>query len=369
MIEFQSNVLPKLQPLFAIQDPPQTLLLLLDQIELFVSKTSATGFREGVTPLLYSALESEHAMVQERALTTVPRLCEILEYSHVKEVLFPKIAALFTRTKVLSVKCNTLICFHSMINVLDKYTLTEKLVPLLSRIKTKEPSVMIATLAVYEAMSKKVDRETLGSALIPQLWTMSMGPLLNADQFARFMKAVKEMSARVETEHLQHLKEVKRMQEHTDSYVSGQQAGGLGGGVTGIDGQTGEIDFATLVGSAHAIGREIAKDKPQGADPFGFEDFDTVSRKLEWLFWTVVDPLNLPAWQQFCISDARNNARSHARTHRNWRQHFQRRIFTHAVHLAQRHCDWSCNIISPKSVHLLLWRQDGTAQRLSLIHI
>ncbi len=276
MIEFQSNVLPKLQPLFQVQDPPQTLLLLLDQIELFVTKTSPTVFREGVTPLLYSALESEHAMVQERGLKTVPRLCEILEYSHVKEVLFPKIAALFTRTKVLSVKCNTLICFHSMISVLDKYTLTDKLVPLLSRIKTKEPSVMIATLAVYEAMAKKVDRETLGSAIIPQLWTMSMGPLLNADQFARFMRAVKEMGTRVETEHLAHLREVKRMQEHTESYTASQQAGGgggLGGGVTGI-GARGEIDFESLVSSAHSIGREVPKDKPQGADPFGFDDFD-----------------------------------------------------------------------------------------------
>ncbi|KDN46614.1 kinase-like protein [Tilletiaria anomala UBC 951] len=277
MIEFSNSILPKLQPLFQIQDPPQNLLLLLEQIELFVTKTSPSVFREGVTPLLYSSLESEHATVQERALKVVPRLCEILEYSHVKEVLFPKIAALFTRTKVLSVKCNTLICFHSMIAVLDKYTLTEKLVPLLSRIKTKEPSVMIATLAVYEVMSKKVDRETLGSAIIPQLWTMSMGPLLNADQFVRFMKAVKEMGTRVESEHLQHLKEVKRMQEHTDSYVSGQQAGGLGRGVTNIDSSKGEIDFATLIGSAHSIGKEIVKDKPQGADPFGLDEFDTLT--------------------------------------------------------------------------------------------
>lgn len=108
-IEFTSNVLPKLKPLFSLQDPPQnqckklflrftyqlkskSAVILLEQIELFVSKTSPTVFREQVTPLLYSSLESEQAMVQERALQTVPRLCEVLEYSHVKEVLFPKIA-------------------------------------------------------------------------------------------------------------------------------------------------------------------------------------------------------------------------------------------------------------------------------------
>lgn len=46
-----------------------------------------------------------------------------------------------------------------MIKTLDKFTLTEKLVPLLSKIKTKEPSVMIATLAVHEAMGSKVEVE------------------------------------------------------------------------------------------------------------------------------------------------------------------------------------------------------------------
>lgn len=199
-IEFTSNVLPKLKPLFNVQDPPQNQMILLEQVELFVAKTSAPVFREQVTPLLYSALEAEQVFVQERALQTVPRLCEVLEYSHVKEVLFPKIATLFTKTKVLSVKCNTLICFHSMISVLDKHTLTERLVPILARIKTREPSVMIATLAVHEAVSKKVDRETLATSIIPQLWTMSMGAQLNADQFQRFMNAVDDMGKRVRTE-------------------------------------------------------------------------------------------------------------------------------------------------------------------------
>lgn len=46
-IEFTSSVLPRLQPLFALQDPPQNQLMLLDQIEVFVAKTSPQVFREG----------------------------------------------------------------------------------------------------------------------------------------------------------------------------------------------------------------------------------------------------------------------------------------------------------------------------------
>ncbi|CBQ71721.1 conserved hypothetical protein [Sporisorium reilianum SRZ2] len=272
-LEFTTSVLPKLTPLFSVQDPPQNMLLLLDQIEtLFVPKVAPTTFREQVTPLLYAALEADNVMVQEKALRTVPRLAEILEYAHVKEVLFPKLASLFAKTKVLSVKVNCLICFHAMVAILDKHTLTDKLVPILARIKTKEPSVMVATLAVHESMATKVDRETLATAIIPQLWVMSMGPLLNAEQFGRFMKAVREMSARVEKEHTAHLRDVKRMQEHTESYTAEGggtgRGGGAGGGVTGI-GAGGEIDFATLVGQTKTGG---GGEKSVVDDPFGLSD-------------------------------------------------------------------------------------------------
>lgn len=110
-------------------------------------------------PLVYYSLESENPVVLEKALRVVPKLCETLDYTTVKQTLFPKITTVFSKTTLLSVKVNTLICFHAMINVLDKFTLTEKLVPLLARIKTKEPSVMIATLAVHEEMGKKCEVE------------------------------------------------------------------------------------------------------------------------------------------------------------------------------------------------------------------
>lgn len=45
-----------------------------------------------VLPLVYNALESEHAAVQERALVTVPGLCETIDYAEVQSVLFPRVA-------------------------------------------------------------------------------------------------------------------------------------------------------------------------------------------------------------------------------------------------------------------------------------
>ncbi len=111
-LEFTNSVLPKLKPLFSVQDPPQNMLLLLDQIEpLFVPKTTPTTFREEVTTLLYAALEAENVMVQEKALRTVPRLAEILEYAHVKEVLFPNSLLFSPRPKFFRSKSTVLSAF------------------------------------------------------------------------------------------------------------------------------------------------------------------------------------------------------------------------------------------------------------------
>ncbi|BGP43594.1 Protein kinase domain-containing protein ppk32 [Rhodotorula kratochvilovae] len=245
--DFRAEVLPALKPLFAIKDPPQAVVALIENMATFHSKCSPTVFREEVMPLIYFALESDNPVVLEKALRAIPSLCESLDYTTVKQTLFPKITTVFSRTTVLSVKVNTLICFHSMIKILDKFTLTEKLVPLLSKIKTKEPSVMIATLAVHEEMGKKCEIEAIATLILPQLWAMSIGPLLNVDHFTRFMTVIKQLSTRVEAEHTRHLAELKRLEESSG-------ASGAGGGMNGpANTGTGAIraaavtDFESLV--------------------------------------------------------------------------------------------------------------------------
>ena len=52
----------------------------------------------------------------------------------------------FSKTRILSVKVATLVTFLSMVKTLDQSSLTQKLVPLLSKIRTKEPAVMVGTV-------------------------------------------------------------------------------------------------------------------------------------------------------------------------------------------------------------------------------
>ena len=60
--------------------------------------------------------------------------------------------------------------------------MTEKLIPLLRNIKTKEPSVTLAALAVYAEMGTKLGHDVIATDIIPALWPMTVGVLLNMDQ-------------------------------------------------------------------------------------------------------------------------------------------------------------------------------------------
>jgi SCY1-like protein 2 len=162
----------------------------------------------------------------------------------------------------------TLDCFTAMVSTLDTTTLTTKLVPLLAKIKTKEPAVMMATLSVHEAMGQKVSLEAIATLVLPQLWAMSMGPLLNADQFARFMRVIQTLGARVEKEHSQHLREVRKMEEQTTTFATN----GAPGDFTA---PAGEVDFETLVkGGGGGGGGGATTSAPATIDPWSMDGWD-----------------------------------------------------------------------------------------------
>ncbi|KAJ3780298.1 hypothetical protein GGU10DRAFT_417412, partial [Lentinula aff. detonsa] len=230
--QFASMVLPSLTPLFAVKEPPANMLTLLDNLPMLQNKTQKV-----VLPLVYNALDSEHAVVQERALKMIPDLCDTIDYAELQGVLFPRLALVFTKTRVLTVKVATLVTFLAMVKTLDQSSLTQKMVPLLSKIRTKEPAM--ATLSVQEAMGSKVDREAVATLVLPQLWSMSMGPLLNVGQFQRFMEVIRKLADRVEKEHHQFLRDSQRLEDRSAIAVDG---------ATVTQSFAGSMDFESLAG-------------------------------------------------------------------------------------------------------------------------
>jgi SCY1-like protein 2 len=169
------------------------------------------------------------------AIKCLPVVLPVLDFSTVKNEVFPPIATTFSRTSSLAIKVRSLEAFSVLCgaplddsdgldddlsgvqtnktktaktSILDKYTIQEKLVPSLKVIKTKEPSVMMAALKVFRQVGLVADTEFLALEVLPVLWSFSLGPLLSLSQFNDFMALIKTLSTRIEQEQSKKLQEL-----------------------------------------------------------------------------------------------------------------------------------------------------------------
>jgi len=155
-----------------------------------------------------------------------------LDFSTIKNKLFPVIATIFSRTNSLAINVSGLQAFITLCGgsndpggdngldglaqqkkatsstALDKYTMQEKMVPLIKGIKTKEPAVMMAALNVLQVVGKVADADVVASEVLSLLWSISLGPLLDLKQFQAFMDLIKRLSSRVEEEQTRKLQDL-----------------------------------------------------------------------------------------------------------------------------------------------------------------
>jgi SCY1-like protein 2 len=139
-------------------------------------------------------------------------------------------------------------------SILDKFTIQEKVVPLLKAIKTKEPAVMMAALNVFRQVGEISDTEFVALEVLPVLWNFSLGPLLNVQQFSSFMDLIKSLSSKIEREQKKKLQALSSTDGPGSSRCSNSATFGeiddINGGVGVADVKS---DFERLVlGSAKA---------------------------------------------------------------------------------------------------------------------
>jgi len=169
----------------------------------------------------------------DASIKCLPVFLPTLDFSTVKNDVFPPIASTFSKTSSLAIKVRSLEAFSVLCggsanesdglddlsgavqsskpaksSILDKYTIQEKLVPSLKAIKTKEPSVMMAAIKVFREVGKIADTEFLALEVLPILWSFSLGPLLNLNQFNEFMALIKFLSGKIEREQARKLQEL-----------------------------------------------------------------------------------------------------------------------------------------------------------------
>lgn len=148
------------------------LMVLLENMEIAAENSSGKEFKDDILPIINYALESPTHSLVDAALRTLSVVLPILDFSTIKNELFPVIATIFAKTSSMGIKIRGLEALRTLcgggaedqnnyqgdgltgvveaprakssgVSILDKYTIQEKVVPLLRGIKTKEPAVMV----------------------------------------------------------------------------------------------------------------------------------------------------------------------------------------------------------------------------------
>lgn len=286
---FTDKVVPRLREIFLVKPTAGAekdtsreagLMVLLENMETAAQNCAGKEFHDHILPVLVLALESSTHGVVDTALQTLPHVLPVLDFSTIKNELFPVIANGFSKTSSLAIKVRGLEAFYTLCGgtpdgsdddlngigvpdkkaaanssvILDKFTVQEKVVPLLKGIKTKEPGVMMAVLRVFKQVGEVADTDFLAMEVLPLLWTFSLGPLLNLAQFQAFMELIKSLSGRIEREQTRKLQE---MGSSSAGNAIGARAVSARSGVASSSTNNGlsngeETDFETLVSGRKA---------------------------------------------------------------------------------------------------------------------
>ena len=281
---FPDKVLPRFREVFLPRSTGNErdaskeagLMVVLENISVVSKNCSGKQFKDDVLPLIELGMESPTHSLVDKSLQTLPVVLPILDFSTIKHDLFPVVASVFSKTSSLSIKVRGLealniLCGGSLSKqitsqddlsglsseekaskatsstALDRFTVQEKVVPLLKGIKTKEPAVMMAALGIFQQVSRMADTDFLATEVLPILWSFSLGPLLNLEQFQAFMTLVRSISSKIEREHARKLQELSATNRSSVAGASETSTGNANGIIGGFDGSGTEEDFERLV--------------------------------------------------------------------------------------------------------------------------
>ncbi|XP_041365074.1 SCY1-like protein 2 [Gigantopelta aegis] len=215
--EYVKLILPGIIPMFKIQEPIQISLLFLQNINLLLSKTPAQDCKAYILPMVYRALDVENPQIQELCLNIIPTFADLVEYSSLKSAIIPRIKKLCQRTSVLTVRVNCLLCLGKMLEQMDKWYVLDEIIPYLGQIPSREPAVLMSILGILKVTMSHpklgITKDIMANKVLPFLLPLCIDNNLNLSQFNAYIAVVKEMVAKVETEHRSKLEQLDQMKQ------------------------------------------------------------------------------------------------------------------------------------------------------------
>lgn len=237
--DFAECVLPDLIPVFAMKEPIQISMILMQKMELILSKCKQKpdSIKGHILPMICRSLEIDAQQVQELCLNTIPTIAYLVDYPSMKNAILPKVKKLCLTTNYLSVRVNCLLCIGKILDNLDKWLVLDEVIPFLSEIPSKEPAVVMASIGILQmTMSSSklgLTKELMATKVVPFLMPLAIENGLTMDQFNTIMGLIKEVVKKVEDEHRVKLEQLNSMKEQQSfaviKYESAKPANSLMG--------------------------------------------------------------------------------------------------------------------------------------------
>ena len=147
---------------------------------------------------------------------------------------------------------------------------------------------MMAALNVFHRVGQVADIEFLATEVLPSVWSFSLGPLLDLNQFKAFMDVIKALSAKIEREQIKKLQGLGSSKA-ADSRANSSMHTPFSNGVNRASDATGtEDNFEKLVLGNKAEGKK---------DPFGgaLSDGQRLTQNPPSFSWHSVNPASRTA--------------------------------------------------------------------------
>jgi len=203
--DYVEHILPHLKPVMKITDPIQVLLIFMQRMDLLLVKTPPADVKTDVLPMVYRALESDASQIQELCLAIIPNFAGTLDRQSLKSSLLPRIKKLCISTTLLSVRVNSLICIGKLISHMDKWQVIDDVLPMFQQIPSKEPAVIMAIIGILKLTLSNpkigLTKEVMATRVLPFLLPLSIENGLSLPQFDTILALIKDILARIESEH------------------------------------------------------------------------------------------------------------------------------------------------------------------------
>lgn len=214
---FSSKVFTAIFPIISAANsyPERVPLCIFQYMDCLKSKLPSGEFLSKIVPFIYGCFENSSLNVQTTSIQILGTLLDIIDVTTVKSSICPKLYHSFSVTNQLDVKVAILDTFNVFINqkFLDSFAIVDKLLPVLEKVKTREPTVVMGMVTVYISAGAIIPEETVHEQVIPRLWILSVSPSLSLEQYNKCMREIRSLSDAVQKSH------AKKLQSKPSSVV------------------------------------------------------------------------------------------------------------------------------------------------------